>query len=284
MESLTSVVSKRFVRTMNSAYFKSPFSFFHRRKGIQSVGPVYDSRWDWPTKKSGHNVISPKYGTRKQKNRREFRDYTGCQPTGYVDKTGKFIVVPEMIPEIVAPDLTNFELKPYVSFRYTGENETVVDEPFTAKKLFDACYGHSTMIFNLYIFDRNGTCIFYREWKRSRKSRVQASEENKLLYGMLISLKSFSSKLAPFDCKATVRSFTTNQYKMTYFETPTNFKFVMNTDRNAPSVHDLLRQIYAEIYVPYVTKNRLAPLNDEINSEIFASQLNDLVEKHVAFV
>ena len=45
-------------------------------------------------------------------------------PTGYTDpQTGKFVLVKEMVPELVVPDLTGFELKPYVSFRTDVEIE-----------------------------------------------------------------------------------------------------------------------------------------------------------------
>lgn len=51
-------------------------------------------------------------------------DYTKVAPTGYKDPaTGKFVSVPEMIPELVVPDLSGFELKPYVSFRTDVEIE-----------------------------------------------------------------------------------------------------------------------------------------------------------------
>lgn len=44
--------------------------------------------------------------------------YTGVQPTGFDDPmTGKFVHVPEMVPELIVPDLSNFELKPYVSYK-----------------------------------------------------------------------------------------------------------------------------------------------------------------------
>ncbi|KAK6173702.1 hypothetical protein SNE40_017108 [Patella caerulea] len=59
------------------------------------------------------------------------------QPTGIIEKaTGKFVKVPEMIPEFIVPDLTDFPLKPYVSYKATEITQT----EFTAKDLFDACY------------------------------------------------------------------------------------------------------------------------------------------------
>jgi len=45
-------------------------------------------------------------------------------PVGYTDpNSGKFVRVKEMIPELVVPDLTGFELGPYVSFRTDVEIE-----------------------------------------------------------------------------------------------------------------------------------------------------------------
>lgn len=46
-------------------------------------------------------------------------------------------------------------------------------------------------------------------------------------------------------------SYRTNQYKLHYFETPTNIKFVMLTDLKSPSMRLALEQIYINLYVEY---------------------------------
>lgn len=48
-------------------------------------------------------------------------------------------------------------------------------------------------------------------------------------------------------------SYRTNQYKLHYFETPTNIKFVMLTDLKSPSMRLALEQIYINLYVEYGT-------------------------------
>ncbi|CAB0037010.1 unnamed protein product [Trichogramma brassicae] len=63
-------------------------------------------------------------------------DNRGVRPTGYLRGDEKFITVPEMIPELVVPNLEGFKLKPYVSYR----SEELYDEPFTADDLFHAVY------------------------------------------------------------------------------------------------------------------------------------------------
>ncbi|CAK9303273.1 unnamed protein product [Gordionus sp. m RMFG-2023] len=52
------------------------------------------------------------------------------------NKQGIFNIYKEAIPELVVPDLTNFKLKPYVSYRVRD----VVQKEITPRDLFDACY------------------------------------------------------------------------------------------------------------------------------------------------
>jgi len=89
--------------------------------------------------------IANKRGTRVYKERRskdpdsypDIPIYTDVRPIGY--QFGKsFRIVPELIPELIVPDLTNCQLKPYVSYR---ANDDVVEEEFTAKSLFKFVYG-----------------------------------------------------------------------------------------------------------------------------------------------
>ncbi|KAK7105738.1 large ribosomal subunit protein mL41-like [Littorina saxatilis] len=59
------------------------------------------------------------------------------QPAGYIDKKkGRYTNVPEMIPDFVVPDLTGFELKPYVSYKASEIQQTKM----TARDLFQATY------------------------------------------------------------------------------------------------------------------------------------------------
>ncbi|RZB40150.1 39S ribosomal protein L41, mitochondrial, partial [Asbolus verrucosus] len=59
----------------------------------------------------------------------------GVRDVGYyVD--GKFVLVPEKVPELIVPDLKDFELKPYVSYR----TPDVIQSEFTAEDLFNVVY------------------------------------------------------------------------------------------------------------------------------------------------
>ncbi|XP_068907749.1 large ribosomal subunit protein mL41 [Tenebrio molitor] len=62
-------------------------------------------------------------------------DKRGVRDVGYY-VGNKFVLVPEMVPELVVPDLKDFELKPYVSYR----TPDVIQSEFTAEDLFNVVY------------------------------------------------------------------------------------------------------------------------------------------------
>lgn len=59
-------------------------------------------------------------------------------------------------------------------------------------------------------------------------------------------------------------SFTTSQYKLHYYETPTNIKFVMLTDLKSPSMRVALQQIYINLFVEYGSWNTCLLQYEEI--------------------
>ena len=76
-------------------------------------------------------------------------------------------------------------------------------------------------------------------------------------------------------------SYRTSQYKLHYYETPTNVKFVMLTDVKSGSMRIALHQIYVSIYVEYVVKNALSPVEHPggkgVDCELFEVTLEQFV-------
>ena len=132
-------------------------------------------------------------------------------------------------------------------------------------------------IFNLYIFDREGTCLYYGEWNRRKNAGISRDEEFKLMYGMIFSMKSFTQKMSPMDMKTGFQNIQTSRYKLHYYETPSGLKFIMNTDLTVDNMRVHLHQMYSSIYVEYVVKNPLASLSEPITSELFKTKLDDYV-------
>jgi hypothetical protein len=54
-------------------------------------------------------------------------------------------------------------------------------------------------IYNLYIFNRGGDCIYYKEWNRTKHSGLSQEQEFKQLFGMITEMKLFVSKMSPGD-------------------------------------------------------------------------------------
>ncbi|KAH3810893.1 trafficking protein particle complex subunit 1-like [Dreissena polymorpha] len=132
-------------------------------------------------------------------------------------------------------------------------------------------------IYNLYIFDRIGTCLYYGEWNRKKQSGMPRDEEFKLMYGMLFSIKSFVTRISPTDVKDGFLNFKTSKFRLHLYETASGLKFVLNTDLSVGSVKDVLHEIYRTIYVEYVVKNPECDLTRTIDAELFKQKLEDYV-------
>ncbi|KAK2765941.1 TRAPP subunit bet5 [Arachnomyces sp. PD_36] len=167
------------------------------------------------------------------------------------------------------------------------------------------------VVYSFYIFDRHTECIYKRRWlprpssvvsKSSRpasevnplsngtapgsvkRNTLSAEDDAKLIFGTVFSLRNMVRKLGGeednFVC------YRTSQYKLHYYETPTNIKFVMLTDIKASSMRVALQQIYVNLYVEYVVKNPLSPAEHPgglgVDNELFEESLEQFVTRVLA--
>ncbi|KAJ5081355.1 hypothetical protein NUU61_009619 [Penicillium alfredii] len=155
-------------------------------------------------------------------------------------------------------------------------------------------------VYSFYIFDRHAECIYKRRWlprptsivgKSSRSASEtptpglgqtvrSTDDDSKLVFGTVFSLRNMVRKLGGEEDNFI--SYTTSQYKLHYYETPTNIKFVMLTDLKSPSMHIALQQIYINLFVEYVVKNPLSPTEHPggvgVNNELFEESLEQFVD------
>lgn len=132
-------------------------------------------------------------------------------------------------------------------------------------------------IYKLFIFDRTGMCLFYRAWAKKPSSPKAIEQEQKLVYGLLYSVKDFVNKMSP-QAESSAESsswysYTTSDYKLHYFETLSGLRFAMTTDPEQGSLQSTLKTIY-QLYVSLVVKNPLYKIGQVINIPQFTSQVD----------
>jgi hypothetical protein len=90
-------------------------------------------------------------------------------------------------------------------------------------------------------------------------SKALSNEDDaKLIFGAIFSLRRMTRQLGGED--DSFLSYRTGEYKLHYFETATNLKFVMLTDTRIASMRTVLYQIWANLYVEYVVKSPISPV------------------------
>lgn len=76
-------------------------------------------------------------------------------------------------------------------------------------------------------------------------------------------------------------SYRTGEYKLHYFETPTQLKLVMLTDTRVGNMRTVLHQIWATLYVEFVVKSPLAPVEHKggvgVANELFEGGLESFI-------
>ncbi|XP_054816954.1 uncharacterized protein LOC129316503 isoform X3 [Prosopis cineraria] len=140
----------------------------------------------------------------------------------------------------------------------------------------------------MYIFNRNGACLLYREWNRPLWT-LNAQQDHKLMFGLLFSLKSLTAKMDPTSAEkgnlgvpqlpgqgCSFHSFHTNTYKLSFMETPSGIKIILVTHPRTGDLRESLKYIY-NLYVEYVVKNPLYTPGSPVRSELFNTTLDQYV-------
>jgi hypothetical protein len=110
----------------------------------------------------------------------------------------------------------------------------------------------------------------------TRTRRPPSADDAKLIFGAVFSLRSMVRKLG--GTEDAFVSYSTAEYKLHYFETASNLRFVLLTDPNTQSMRSVLHQIYVSLWVEHVVKNPLAPVEHKggegVRSELFEQVLD----------
>lgn len=88
-----------------------------------------------------------------------------------------------------------------------------------------------------------------RTQQQQAQANSRAQNDAKLIFGTVFSLRNIVRKLGGED--DAFISYRTGQYRMHYYETPTNLRFVLLTDTGTMSMRNVLHQIYINLWVEY---------------------------------
>jgi hypothetical protein len=84
-------------------------------------------------------------------------------------------------------------------------------------------------LYSVFIFSKSGACIYYQDFT-GRKPQGDLDEQ-KLVFGMLFSLKRFIERTSPLaDDDGSFKHFTTSAYRLHFFQAPTGLRFVCLSD------------------------------------------------------
>jgi trafficking protein particle complex subunit 1 len=112
------------------------------------------------------------------------------------------------------------------------------------------------------------------------KKSLSKEDDAKLIFGVVFSLRNISRRLGGDD--NSFLCYRTGDYKLHYYETLTKLKFAMVTDIKTNSLQLILHQIWATLYVEYVVKNPLSPVEHTggvgVANELFETALDKFVQ------
>ncbi|KAK5067859.1 Trafficking protein particle complex subunit BET5, partial [Cryomyces antarcticus] len=113
------------------------------------------------------------------------------------------------------------------------------------------------------------------------RKALSKEDDAKLIFGTVFSLKRMVRQLGGED--DSFLSYRTGEYKLHYYETPTNIKFVMLTDTKTNNLRIVLHQIWANLYVEFVVKNPLSPAEHPggvgVSNELFELGLESFISQ-----
>ena len=159
------------------------------------------------------------------------------------------------------------------------------------------------------IFNKSGLCLIHADlinneilpctsWKLESPSPDQKAimEKQKLVFGLLWSLKSFSEKVrtysnlillqvSPVDLpkwpKLTqaFKNISTPRYKLHALEIGTGIKFILITVPMQADRNETLRQLYQTLYVPLVSSNIFNQPDSRIKSKLFENKTIEFLRR-----
>ncbi|KAF4691452.1 hypothetical protein FOZ60_015450 [Perkinsus olseni] len=160
------------------------------------------------------------------------------------------------------------------------------DDDSDAVILSSLCPASPSMIYTFYIFAPSGKVVYYEAYHRSRPVQ-NLQHEQRLLWGLIATMKSFGQAMSPLKAGAGpegFNTFSTPEYKVHHCESRTGYMFVLTTDPTVDDMQDVMAAIYSDFFVELAVKNPLYEPGAPIDSKScpnFAPRLRQFLQsKH----
>lgn len=129
------------------------------------------------------------------------------------------------------------------------------------------------IVYSCWIYDRHTRCIFHRDYDTMATNTENDSDNAKLLYGMIQSLRTISQQMThetqskefqdslSLSSSNRVKTIKTLLYSIHLKETITGIKIILLTSNNSPikfKVDSIMETIYSNLVVPYLYANPMA--------------------------
>ena len=129
-------------------------------------------------------------------------------------------------------------------------------------------------LYSLFIFNKSGVCMYHHDYLRGKP---EDEDEQKLLFGMLFSMRRFVQRTSPAaEDDGSFHHYTCSQYRLYFYRCPTGAIFCALTEPKYDSLQEELLKIYG-IYVETCIRNPLYELHGKITCSLFRDQLDEFL-------
>ena len=123
---------------------------------------------------------------------------------------------------------------------------------------------YSLLIYSTHV----DACIYHKEWNSAPDTETKEDRE-RLLFGLLFSLRRTASKMSPRDKPGQLSSLTCSGYKLHFYQSASGYMFVLLTQPQCPNLRDSLFSFFTQVFLPNVVMNPLYELNQPIRIPAF---------------
>jgi trafficking protein particle complex subunit 1 len=134
------------------------------------------------------------------------------------------------------------------------------------------------MIYEFYIFNNIGNCLFYLNLS-GKVSEKKPQDTQKLIFGMLHTMKLMCRKFSPQPIVVSpFTSYATDSYKLHILETGSGLNLVMLTSPEMMDQTHSLKWIYSTIFCTFIVRSPFYEPKKPINSTVFKQKLEEYLQ------